>query len=77
MARGMALEPQHALAPACQVMKCRAPHGPEAADDDIENGHSPRLSLLRATPLSCSSMIDKSFDPLAAIRSQSSRISRR
>ena len=77
MARGMALEPQHALAPACQVMERRAPHGPEAADDDIEMGHSPRLSQLRATPLSCSSMIDKSFDSSAAIRSQSSRISRR
>jgi len=49
MARGMALEPEHALAPACQVMERRAPHGPEAADDDIEMGHSPRLSQLRAT----------------------------
>ena len=49
MTKGMALEPQHALAPVCQVMERRAPHGPEAADDDIEMGHSPRLSQLRAT----------------------------
>ena len=77
MARGVALEPQHALAAARQMMERCASHGAEAADDDIEMSHSPGLSLLGRHPLFCSSMIDKSFDSSAAIRSQSSRISRR
>jgi hypothetical protein len=44
MARGIALEPEHALAAARQMMERCASHGAEAADDDIEMGHSPRLS---------------------------------
>ena len=77
MARGVALEPQHALAAAGEMMERGAAHGAEAADDDVEMGHSPGLSLLGRHPLFGSSMIDKSFDASAAIRSQSSRISRR
>jgi hypothetical protein len=40
MAGGMALEGEHALAAARQLMDSRAAHDAETADDDIEMGHS-------------------------------------
>ena len=49
MARRMALKPQHALASARQMMERRAPHGAEAADDDVEMVHSLGLSWLGPT----------------------------
>jgi hypothetical protein len=51
MARGIALEPQRALASASQMIERRAPHGPEPADDDIEMGHNLGLSELDCHPL--------------------------
>ena len=44
MAREMALEPQHALASARQMMERGASHNAETADDDVKMDHSAGLS---------------------------------
>ena len=41
MAGCITLEPQHPLASARHVVKRRAPHCTQAADDDIEMAHAP------------------------------------
>src|SRR5262249_32961058 len=53
MTGSIALDPQHPLASARQVVRCRAPHGAEAADHDIKMRHNVGLAILCANRSYC------------------------
>jgi len=49
----IALDPQHPLASARQVMRRRGPHGAEAADHDIKMRHNVGLAILSVNRSYC------------------------
>src|SRR5262249_1453057 len=53
MTGSIALDPQHPLASARQVVRRRAPHGAEAADHDIKMRHNVGLAILSANRSYC------------------------
>jgi hypothetical protein len=73
----VALEAQHALASARQMMERRASHRAEPADDDVEMRHNdqPAIRFSDASMVHCRKRLSECRS--AAIRSQSSPIARR
>src|SRR5262249_220196 len=53
MTGSIALDPQHPLASARQVVRRRAPHGADAADHDIKMRHNVGLAILSANRSYC------------------------